>query len=74
MSVRPELAASASGLSGSLQTGMGVCLTVLIGFVLPFSDLWLFGVISVSTLVALIGLTLTLRFQRQKLVASVAPH
>ena len=65
MSVRPDLAASASGFSGSLQTGMGVMLSVFIGFVLPNSDLWLFSIITASTIVSLVGLALTLRFQNR---------
>lgn len=63
MSIRPDLAASASGLSGSLQTGSGVLLSILIGLVLPYSDLWLFLIITLSTAVALLGLMRTLRLQ-----------
>ncbi|MFK7993845.1 MAG: multidrug effflux MFS transporter [Granulosicoccus sp.] len=64
MSVRPDLAASASGLSGSLQTALGVCLTLLIGYLLPFSGLWLYIVITASMILSMTGLLLTLRIQR----------
>lgn len=61
MGVRPELAASASGLAGSLQTALGVCLTVLVGYLLPFSDLWLFLIITASMIMSILGLMMTLR-------------
>lgn len=61
MSVRPDLAASASGLAGSLQTAVGVLLTVLVGYVLPMGDVWLFIIITLSTLFGLTGLYLTLK-------------
>lgn len=64
MSVRPDLAATASGLAGSLQTAVGVLLTVLVGYVLPFSDAWLFVIITVSTGVGLLGLLWTLSVVR----------
>lgn len=64
MSVRPSLAASASGLAGSLQTAVGVLLSVLVGYLLPFSDLWLFLIITVSMLMSMAGLTMTLRIER----------
>lgn len=69
MSVRPELSASASGLAGSLQVGIGVCLTLLVGYLLPFSDLWLFLIMSVSMMMSMVGLFLTLRLQRTRILA-----
>ncbi|MFK8079620.1 MAG: multidrug effflux MFS transporter [Granulosicoccus sp.] len=65
MSVRPELAASASGLSGSLQTALGVCLTLLVGYLLPFSDRWLYIIISASMVMSMAGLLYTLRIERR---------
>ena len=58
MSVRPELAGTASGLAGSLQTGAGVLLTVAIGTALGNSDLWLFVAIAACAVAALVGLAL----------------
>jgi len=55
MSVRPELAGTASGLAGSLQTGSGVLLTLAIGFVLPFSDIWLPLAMTLCGLMAFTG-------------------
>ena len=55
MSVRPELAGTASGLSGSLQTGSGVLLTLAIGFALPSSDLWLPVAMTACAALALTG-------------------
>jgi len=71
MSVRPELAASASGLSGSLQTALGVCLTLLVGYLLPFSDRWLYVIITASMILSMIGLMFTLRIQRRVLAAQL---
>lgn len=65
MSVRPELAASASGLSGSLQTALGVCLTLWVGYLLPFSDRWLYIIISASMVMSMAGLLYTLRIERR---------
>ncbi len=64
MSVRPEFAASASGIAGSLQTAVGVLLSVALGYLLPFSELWLFIVISVSMALSLSGLWFTLRLNK----------
>jgi len=55
MSVRPELAGTASGLAGSLQTGSGVLLTLAIGFVLPSGELWLPVAMSLCVLLAFCG-------------------
>lgn len=55
MSVRPDLAASASGLAGSLQIGFGVLLTVLLGWLLPSGDSWLYVLVSFSALVCAFG-------------------
>lgn len=70
MSVRPELAASASGLSGSLQTALGVCLTLLVGYLLPFNHQWLYIIITASMILSIIGLVFTLRIQRHALATS----
>lgn len=59
MSIRPELAASASGLSGSAQTAFGVVLTVIAGYALPFADVWLHILISCSAGLSILGLWLT---------------
>ena len=58
MSVRPELAATASGLAGSLQTGAGVLLTIAIGIALGDGDGWLFVAIAACAAAALAGLAL----------------
>ena len=55
MSVKPHLAASASGLAGSLQVAFGILLTVVLGMVLPDNDLWLYVLITFSALVCAIG-------------------
>ena len=55
MSVRPELAASASGLTGSAQISCGVALTLIVGIMLPRADYWLYVVISFSCLLAIAG-------------------
>ena len=55
MSVRPELSASASGLTGSAQVSCGVVLTLIVGIMLPRADYWLFIVISFSCLLAIAG-------------------
>jgi len=56
MSIRPTLAASASGLAGSAQTAFGVLLTLVVGFMLPNGDYWLSVIITFSGAVALVGL------------------
>lgn len=56
MSIRPELAASASGLAGSAQTAFGVALSLVAGLILPNGDYWLFVLITVSAVVTLVGL------------------
>ena len=58
MSVRPELAGTASGLAGSFQTGAGVLLTVAIGLALGRSDAWLFVAVVACACVAFAGLAL----------------
>lgn len=55
MSYRPELAASASALAGSVQTAVGVTLSVAIGYLLPSADVWLFVLLSLSALISLLG-------------------
>ena len=61
MSVKPDLAASASGLAGSLQMAVGVLLTLLVGYLLPFGDSWLFFIMTVSLVMSISGLVLTFR-------------
>lgn len=56
MSFRPALAASASGLAGSAQTGFGVLLSMLMGWLLPSGDLWLFVLVGLSALISLFSL------------------
>jgi DHA1 family bicyclomycin/chloramphenicol resistance-like MFS transporter len=56
MSLKPSLAASASGLAGSAQTAFGVVLSLIIGLILPSGDYWLFAIITFSGIVAMIGL------------------
>ncbi|MGQ7845948.1 multidrug effflux MFS transporter [Granulosicoccus sp. 3-233] len=63
MSYRPELAASASGLSGSVQTAFGVILSVAIGYLLPSADIWLFVLLSLSSVVSVTGLILMRRYR-----------
>lgn len=55
MSVRPEIAASASGLAGSLQTAVGVLFSIAVGYLLPYSDNWLFALASLSMGLSLFG-------------------
>ena len=40
MSVYPPLAASSSGIAGAMQTGIGIVLTILLGVLLPISEIW----------------------------------
>ena len=56
MSVRPAIAASASGLAGGLQTAFGVLLTLAVGLVLPSADAWLFALVTLSGTVTALGL------------------
>ena len=62
MSLRPSLAASASGLAGSAQTAFGVALSLITGLILPAGDFWLFVLITFSGLVAALGLWYCVRF------------
>ena len=55
MSVRPSLAATASGLAGTVQVGVGIMLTVAVGFLLPYADVWLFVLMSLCVLIAFTG-------------------
>lgn len=48
MNVHPPLAASAAGISGALQTGVGIVLTILLGMLLPVSEIWFQIVVSCS--------------------------
>ncbi len=63
MSFRPELAASASGLAGSVQTAFGVILSVSAGYLLPMADIWLFVLLTVSALLSVAGLILLRRYR-----------
>ena len=56
MSVRPTLAASASGLAGGVQTAFGVLLTLVVGWVLPSGDAWLAVIVTCSGTLAAFGL------------------
>lgn len=64
MSIRPALAASASGLAGSAQTAFGVLLSFAVGYLLPFGDAWLFVLISLSAVLSCWGLWITRRQQK----------
>ncbi|MFK7854516.1 MAG: multidrug effflux MFS transporter [Granulosicoccus sp.] len=64
MSIQPKLAASASGLAGSMQTAFGVILTFMVGYLLPFGDSWLFVLLSISACLSVWGLWLTRQQQR----------
>lgn len=55
MSVVPELAATASGVAGSIQTGFGVIASVVLGIVLLYSDNWMFVAISLAGAICLLG-------------------
>ena len=48
MNVHPPLAASAAGISGALQTGVGIVLTILLGILLPISEIWFQIVVTLS--------------------------
>ena len=61
MSVRPSLAASASGLSGGLQTAFGVALTVVVGRLLPSGDVWLAAIVTFSGVLTVVGLWIATR-------------
>ncbi|PID60731.1 MAG: hypothetical protein CSB44_09260 [Gammaproteobacteria bacterium] len=54
--VRPDLAASASGLAGSIQTGIGVLVSLFLAAILPAGDVWLFVTISACYATAVAGL------------------
>ena len=56
MSVRPALAASASGIAGGLQTAFGVLLTLGVGLLLPFGDAWLYALATLCAAVTAFGL------------------
>ncbi len=55
MSVVPELAATASGVAGSIQTGFGVIASLVLGIVLLHSDIWMFVAISLAGAICLLG-------------------
>ena len=55
MNVHPPLAASAAGISGALQTGVGIVLTILLGVLLPVSEIWFQIVVTCSVACGLSG-------------------
>ncbi len=63
MSVNPSLAGTASGLAGTVQMGMGVLLTILVGFLVPFGDQWLFVVVTACIALAAVGAWLLIRLK-----------
>lgn len=48
MNVYPPLAASAGGIAGALQTGVGILLTIVLGVLLPISEIWFQIVVTCS--------------------------
>ena len=48
MNVHPPLAASAGGIAGALQTGVGIVLTILLGVLLPIAEIWFQIVVTAS--------------------------
>jgi len=63
MGIRPALAGTASGLSGSMQTAFAIFLSLVVGFLLPFGDIWLFVMITASAIVAFTGLSLCIQLK-----------
>lgn len=55
MSVRPSLSATAMGLAGTVQIGFGVLLTMAVGYLQPWDDRWLFLLISVCIVLAMVS-------------------
>jgi len=55
MSVYPPLAASASGIAGAVQTGVGILLTMSLGFLLPQSESWFQVMVTLSASCGLIA-------------------
>lgn len=55
MSVRPELSGSASGLAGTVQTFVGIVLTLLVSLFLIQSTLPFYLLLSFSAFIALVG-------------------
>ena len=55
MNVHPPLAASASGIAGALQTGVGILLTILLGVLLPVSEIFFQIVVTCSVACGLAG-------------------
>jgi len=58
MSVKPEYAATASGLAGSIQIAFGVMASVVLGVILPSGDYWMFVAITLAGLICLLGYVL----------------
>jgi len=61
MSIRPTLAASASGLTGSVQTAFAVLLSLVSGYLLPFGDYWLQILLTISAVISCMGMWLCIR-------------
>ena len=51
------------------QTALGVCLTLLVGYLLPLNVLWLYLVITASMMLSISGLWFTLLIHRKGVVA-----
>jgi len=55
MGVYPPLAASASGIAGALQTGVGILLTIALSMMLPKSEVWFQVLITCSALAGMLS-------------------
>jgi len=55
MNAHPPLAASASGLAGSMQIGFGIILSIVLSALVPLSPLWFNVVITASVSLGLTG-------------------
>jgi len=55
MSVHPPLAASASGLAGSMQIAFGILLSVILSALVPLSPIWFNVVVTASVALGLCG-------------------
>ncbi len=71
MSVKPELSASASGLSGSLQLLFGVLMTGALGSLLPMSVYWFYWFVTAGAVVCIYGLMLLRGAQSAAVVSEV---
>ena len=66
MSIKPEFAATASGLAGSAQLAVGVVFSIVLGILLPSNDLWLFSLITASAVLSVFGLYKSLLIWKQR--------